>query len=92
LGAQASLPACFGQPAIAGSPQAGTPALAGYFCSFVARSDGKGRNRKAGFIFHFQYYICHLPLRAKAAPAMTNGKRKMENGKWKIPRNLRLTA
>jgi hypothetical protein len=52
------------------------------FCSFVARSDGKGRNRRAGFIFHFQYYIYHLPLRAKAAPTMTNGKPKIENGKY----------
>src|SRR5262245_58309948 len=52
------------------------------FCSFEFRSDGKGRNRRAGFIFHFQYYIWHSPFSVQAAPAMTDGKRKMENGNY----------
>src|SRR5262245_26276945 len=59
----------------------GRGALPRYFCSFEIRSDGKGRNRRAGFIHHFPYYICLSPLRALAALAMTNGKRKIENGK-----------
>jgi hypothetical protein len=42
----------------------------------------EGEKPQGRFHFHFQYYICHSPLRAKAAPAMTNGKRKMEYGKY----------
>jgi hypothetical protein len=43
-----------------------------------AEVDEEGRGI---FIFHFPYYICHLPLPEPNGEAMANDKCNMENGK-----------